>query len=182
MKQRTLPKSISCGKTFRNHTALHTIDEVRHWLCELGKELEERVLEDRKVNARLPQLLTVSFYTPPEGLGKGQAGNGPGQVKGQDWQGGTSISRSCHLRKAMADCMADDATLLVSLNSLHAPPTSCLLCLHSMFQQCEFRLKIMHDNLVTLCNCQQHARSRASWLNLFLKEEGSAFQCCGLLL
>ena len=83
-------------------------------------------MEDRKVNARLPQLLTVSFYTPPEGLGKGQAGNGPRQGKGQDWQGGTSISRSCHLRKATADCMADDATLLVSLDVLYAPSTSFL--------------------------------------------------------
>ncbi|KAL3149821.1 hypothetical protein ABBQ38_013642 [Trebouxia sp. C0009 RCD-2024] len=120
VKQRTLPKSISCGKTFRNHTALHAIEEVRHWLGELAQELEERVVEDRKANARLPQLLTVSFYTPPEGQGsmpgqgKGQAGNGPGQGRGQEyWQGGTSISRSCHLRKATASCMGDDATLLV---------------------------------------------------------------------
>lgn len=144
VKQRTLPKSISCGKTFRNHTALHTIDEVRHWLCELGKELEERVMEDRKANARLPQLLTVSFYTPPEGLGKGQAGNGPGQGKGQDWQGGTSISRSCHLRKATADCMAHDATLLVSLNALHAPSTSCLPRSPSMRKHCELDQIIVH--------------------------------------
>lgn len=153
MKQRTLPKSISCGKTFRNHTALHTVEEVRHWLGELAQELEERVIEDRKANARLPQLLTVSFYTPPEGQGtmsgqgkgpagngpvqgkgqvgtgpgqgKGQAGNGPGQGRGQEyWQGGTSISRSCHLRKATASCMGDDATVLVTLHmwrlGLHA--------------------------------------------------------------
>lgn len=63
MKQRTLPKSISCGKTFRDHTAIHTLEQVHHWLLELGKELEERVVEDRKVNGRLPQLLTVSIYT-----------------------------------------------------------------------------------------------------------------------
>lgn len=129
MKQRTLPKSISCGKTFRNHTALHAIEEVRHWLGELAQELEERVVEDRKANARLPQLLTVSFYTPPEGQGsmpgqgKGQAGNGPGQGRGQEyWQGGTSISRSCHLRKATASCMGDDATLLVSLHLCNMLP------------------------------------------------------------
>lgn len=121
-----LPKSISCGKTFRNHTALRTIGEVQHWLFKLGEELEERVVEDRKANARLPQLLTVNFYMPPEGLGKGQAGNGPGQGKGQDWQGGTSLSRSCHLRKATADCMAHDATLLVSSSILHAPITLSL--------------------------------------------------------
>ena len=93
------------------------MDEVRHWLCELGKELEERVMEDRKANARLPQLLTVSIYTPPEGTGS-MPGQGKGQGKGQDWQGGTSISRSCHLRKATASCMGDDATLLVSLLGL----------------------------------------------------------------
>ena len=128
VKQRTLPKSISCGKTFRNHTALSSIDEVRHWLVELGKELEERVTEDRKANARLPQLLTVSFYTPPEGQtampgsGKGQPGNGSGQGRGQEaWQGGTSLSRSCQLRKATAGCMGDDATSLVSTHTSAHP-------------------------------------------------------------
>ena len=147
VKQRTLPKSISCGKTFRNHTALHTVEEVRHWLGELAQELEERVTEDRKANARLPQLLNVSFYTPPEGQGsmpgqgKGQAGNGPGQGRGQVgngpgqgrgqeyWQGGTSISRSCHLRKATASFMADDATLLVSLSRLWALEPKLKRCL-----------------------------------------------------
>lgn len=138
-----MPKSISCGKTFRNHTALHTIDEVHHWLQELGKELEERVAEDRKANARLPQLLTVSFYTPPEGQGaapgqgKVQPSVGPGQGKWvqEGWQGGTSISRSCQLRKATASCMGHDATSLVSLrspvtlvNQLHAFNTSVLGC------------------------------------------------------
>ena len=47
IKQRTLPKSLSCGKTFRSQTALTKIDDVHHWLAELGKELAERVGEDR---------------------------------------------------------------------------------------------------------------------------------------
>ena len=119
VKQRTLPKSISCGKTFRNHTALHTIDDVHHWLGELGKELEERVLEDRKANARLPQLLTVSVYTSPSGRGSwsGATGQGQGQAP---WQGGNNVSRSCQLRRATAACMGDDATALVSLLLLFA--------------------------------------------------------------
>ena len=74
VKQRTLPKSISCGKTFRDHTSLHTLDKVHYWLLELAKELEERVIEDRKANARLPQLLTVNVYSPP---GPGQAAAPP---------------------------------------------------------------------------------------------------------
>ena len=31
VKQRTLPKSLSCGKTFRGASALHTFDAVHHW-------------------------------------------------------------------------------------------------------------------------------------------------------
>ncbi|DBA85636.1 TPA: hypothetical protein ACH3X1_005212 [Trebouxia sp. C0004] len=113
VKQRTLPKSISCGKTFRNHTALHTIEEVRHWLKELGQELEERVLEDRKANARLPQLLTVSIYTSSS-AGQGSWSAAPGQGQAQaPWQGSNNVSRSCQIRKATASCMGDDATALV---------------------------------------------------------------------
>ena len=113
VKQRTLPKSFSCGKTFRNHTALHIITDVHHWLLKLAKELDERVTEDRKANARLPQLLTVSVYSPPQGADPKQA----------SWPGGSSVSRSCQLRKATAACMADDATALVSSHtyrSMHA--------------------------------------------------------------
>ena len=118
VKQRTLPKSISCGKTFRNHTALHTIEEVRHWLKELGQELEERVLEDRKANARLPQLLTVSIYTSSS-AGQGSWSAAPGQGQAQaPWQGSNNVSRSCQIRKATASCMGDDATALVSRFSL----------------------------------------------------------------
>lgn len=78
VKQRTLPKSISCGKTFRDHTNLHSLDKVHYWLLELAKELEERVGEDRKANARLPQLLTVNVYSPPA---PGQT-HAPSQVGG----------------------------------------------------------------------------------------------------
>eukprot|EP00891_Asterochloris_glomerata_P001049 jgi/Astpho2/1049/gw1.00017.35.1_t len=100
IKQRTLPKSLSCGKTFRSQTALTKIDDVHHWLAELGKELAERVGEDRKAHARLPQLLTVSIWTHP--------GSNP-----KEWQGSGSVSRSCALRRPEAGVIADDATQLV---------------------------------------------------------------------
>lgn len=95
------------------------MEEVHHWLRELGQELEERVIEDRKANARLPQLLTVSIYTsalagPGTKQGAGTTGQGQGQAP---WQGSNNVSRSCQLRKATAGCMADDATALVSNSS-----------------------------------------------------------------
>ena len=87
MKQRTLPKSISCGKTFQGVNKLKTLPEVHKWLVELGRELEERVTVDRTENAREPKLLTV------------HAGQ---------------ISRSCALRRPTADVIAEDSLALVS--------------------------------------------------------------------
>ena len=52
-------QSIGCGKTFRGASALRAFPAVHAWLGELGKELEERVAEDREEHARLPRLLTV---------------------------------------------------------------------------------------------------------------------------
>ena len=59
MKPRKQPQSIGCGKTFRGASALKSFPAVHTWLVELGKELEERVAEDREEHARLPRLLTV---------------------------------------------------------------------------------------------------------------------------
>ena len=59
MKPRKQPQSIGCGKTFRGASALKSSAAVHSWLLELGKELEERVAEDREEHARLPRLLTV---------------------------------------------------------------------------------------------------------------------------
>lgn len=43
--------------------------------------------------------------------------SGPGPThNGASWQGGTSVSRSCQIRKATAACMAEDATALVMLH------------------------------------------------------------------
>jgi hypothetical protein len=61
VKQRLLAKSCSCGKTFRGAKALRTLKDVEHWLLQLGKELEERLVAERQANQRLPQLLTVSI-------------------------------------------------------------------------------------------------------------------------
>lgn len=59
VKERQLPKSISCGKTFRGHTALKDFPTVHKWLGELASELEERISADREENERTPGLLTV---------------------------------------------------------------------------------------------------------------------------
>ena len=59
VKPRKQPQSIGCGKTFRGASALKAFPAVHTWLVELGKELEERVAEDREEHARLPRLLTV---------------------------------------------------------------------------------------------------------------------------
>lgn len=67
VKERQLPQSISCGKTFRGHTALKAFSAVHKWLGELGCELEERVAADRDGNERIPRLLTVGFH-PSVGL------------------------------------------------------------------------------------------------------------------
>ncbi|KAK9866888.1 hypothetical protein WJX84_001766 [Apatococcus fuscideae] len=100
VKQRTLPKSLSCGKTFRGASALHTFDAVHHWLGHLGLELEERIDTDRAANARLPQLLTVSMWHAVAG-------------KTGDWKGAGNASRSCPLRRPQAATIAMDALALV---------------------------------------------------------------------
>ena len=89
VKQRTLPKSISCSKTFQGNSALRKLPDVLKWLKELGRELEERVAVDRAENAREPKLLTV------------QAGN---------------ISRSGALRRPTAAVIAEDAHAMVRLD------------------------------------------------------------------
>ncbi len=65
MKERQLPKSISCGKTFRGHTALKDFAAVHKWLGELASELEERISADREENERTPGLLTVRISFLP---------------------------------------------------------------------------------------------------------------------
>ena len=87
---RRVPKSISCGKTFRGNTALTCFDAVLKWLTELAGELEDRISEDTEENARVPTLLTVSMRTE---------------------QG--SVSRSCHLRRVQVQTMSADALGLV---------------------------------------------------------------------
>ncbi|KAK9826753.1 hypothetical protein WJX81_005483 [Elliptochloris bilobata] len=92
VKERRLPQSISCGKTFRGPTQLRTLAGVNKWLVELGKELEERLAADRAANERTPQLLTLGL-------------NHSGAAAG--------VSRSCALRKPTAAVIAADALALV---------------------------------------------------------------------
>ena len=64
VSDRTLCKSIGCGKTFRNHLALDPSneEEVKKWTGELVGELTERLAVDRKENLRTPKLFGVSVH------------------------------------------------------------------------------------------------------------------------
>lgn len=134
---RMLPKSISCGKTFRNQNVLTGLTAVHQWLLQLGQELQERIQADRQQHQRLPKLLTVSFDSAPvEEAGPsdlagvaskpaaasaaGSSGSGSNgqpaaaRMTAQNWRAGaTNISRSCALRHARAEVIAADALGLV---------------------------------------------------------------------
>ena len=90
VKDRGVPLTIGASKTFRGALALRTMADVARWLHELAAELEERLAEDKALNARTPRQLTVQV--------------GPAAALG--------FSASCPLRPG-ADVMADDATALV---------------------------------------------------------------------
>jgi len=62
VSDRTLCKSIGCGKTFRNHLALDPSneDDIKKWTGELCGELTERLAVDRKENLRTPKVFGVS--------------------------------------------------------------------------------------------------------------------------
>ena len=64
VNDRTLCKSIGCGKTFRNHLALDPSneEEIKKWTGELCGELTERLAVDRKENLRTPKLFGVSVH------------------------------------------------------------------------------------------------------------------------
>lgn len=141
VKPRTLPKSISCGKTFRGVNVLTSLTAVHTWLVQLGHELQERIEADRQQHQRLPKLLTVSFDSAPLDAGGAEAGpaqnptaaaaaaagagadsrengsrSGPshGRLTAQNWRAGaTNISRSTTLRHARSDAIASDALGLV---------------------------------------------------------------------
>ncbi|KAK9812531.1 hypothetical protein WJX73_006603 [Symbiochloris irregularis] len=97
VQQRTLPKSLSCGKTFQGPNTLRKLEPVLKWLGELGKELETRIATDRAANSREPRLLTVQF----------------GRAKGKGWREWDSSSRSTALQKCDAASMAKSAHELV---------------------------------------------------------------------
>jgi DNA polymerase eta len=87
VEERRLPKSVSCGKTFRGPDALRDEAAVRRWLGALAAELVERLAREREEHRRAPSLLTV---------------------------GAGGASRSAPLRRpGDAAAMADDAAALV---------------------------------------------------------------------
>lgn len=120
VEERKLPKSVSCGKTFRGDAALADIESVHGWLLELAGELEERLLEDKEDNARVPQLLTVSIgFQSNTGAHATHSSSAVQQLTSavnyqhQQWLKSMHVSRSCSFRKMTADAIAADATALV---------------------------------------------------------------------
>jgi DNA polymerase eta len=59
VEERRLPRSVSCGKTFRGPDALRDEAAVRRWLGALAAELVERLAREREEHRRTPSLLTV---------------------------------------------------------------------------------------------------------------------------
>lgn len=102
VEERKLPKSVSCGKTFRGQNALKDLESVHKWLGELAQELEERLTADKEENARVPQLLTVSI---------GSRISSHNSDRPEDFNAG--VSRSCSLHRLQAVTMAGDALALV---------------------------------------------------------------------
>ena len=100
VKQRTLPKSLSCGKTFTGPKTLHTLPPVLKWLGELGGELEDRIAADRDANSREPRLLTVQW----------------GRPKGPGWGNWDTTSKSCAMHKCEAASIAKSAHELVGFD------------------------------------------------------------------
>lgn len=159
VKPRTLPKSISCGKTFRGANAITGLSAVHKWLQELGKELQERIEADRKDHQRLPGLLTVSIDTLSAGAATTAAAAGTGAAAAaavaaavgaqaaaavaanggrhtaQTWRAGAvNVSRSCNLRRPVAEVMAEDALKLVKKWARDRCVTghgkmTCMLCI-----------------------------------------------------
>eukprot|EP01052_Picozoa_sp_SAG31_P018618 SAG31_NODE_1325_length_8781_cov_5.940221_2_plen_334_part_00 len=104
VKDRVLPKSIGCGKTFSQDRwansdtttrqwMLTKMDEVQHWLGQLAAECYGRLAEDRLRHGRVPKLLTVSIGS----------------------KSAKSISRSTRLRGGSAAMLAEDALTLVRI-------------------------------------------------------------------
>ncbi|KAL4428594.1 hypothetical protein ABPG77_008906 [Micractinium sp. CCAP 211/92] len=117
VEERKLAKSVSCGKTFRGRQALRDLHAVHTWLLELAGELSERIEADREDNNRVPTLLTVSFgshyscvHAPAAAVEYLLPHISPILLPAS---GFPYTSRSCPLRKVMADAMADDATALI---------------------------------------------------------------------
>ncbi|XP_072952423.1 DNA polymerase eta isoform X1 [Typha angustifolia] len=59
VKDRLLPKSHGCGKTFPGPQALRTTVSVRNWLNQLCEELSERLQVDLNQNKRVAHTLTL---------------------------------------------------------------------------------------------------------------------------
>mmetsp|Transcript_12411 Transcript_12411/g.27538 ORF Transcript_12411/g.27538 Transcript_12411/m.27538 type:complete len:818 (+) Transcript_12411:58-2511(+) len=76
---RTLAKSISCGKTFRNHLALDPTDEeeIQKWAGELCSELTERLAVDRRQNMRTNKLFGVHVHMSDRSVSASKSTSAP---------------------------------------------------------------------------------------------------------
>lgn len=71
VSNRTAPKSIRCGKTFRRHLAINPADEtlLRRWIGELCRELTDRLDVDWEENGQSPRLFIISTTLDVKGKG-----------------------------------------------------------------------------------------------------------------
>lgn len=131
VKDRSLPISIGCSKSFRSSNILTPQNvqdgSVLFWLNELAAELYERILTDTEINQRKPRQLHVGFsvyiHTPASSANNGSrssTGNNITQLKqptgvAQWWeQAGISLSKTTKLpMSASADIMAKIALSLM---------------------------------------------------------------------
>ena len=65
VRDRVLPKSHGCSKTFPGRNALADLPSVQKWVHELAQELDERLDMDVEQNGRFARLLVaqVNYHT-----------------------------------------------------------------------------------------------------------------------
>jgi len=68
--QRTLPKSLGCGKTFRSHHTIRSLAEAERPLQQIADELAERVADDVTRHRRTPQTLSLGITTHEQHLSR----------------------------------------------------------------------------------------------------------------
>lgn len=98
VKDRALPISIGCSKSFRSSNILSGANVydgiVLKWLCELAEELYERVETDTAYNSRIPKSLTVVFSLVLKENSSTTSNGIPIENRIQQWHDGQGIHLS----------------------------------------------------------------------------------------